>query len=212
MSKAHAERSFALEDADAFSPAFDSGVEPSKSQAPKAASNSKGPQACPGGAGCTGVELSSGSKNSTNLMDARAWTPSLRSGRRSGPTACSPVERAASAWQRVLLHLVAADTSPWRLASPFLMFTPRTHFNDIYFCDCTGRNFENEKVYRQEFSYADLLRGLHSVNHGLREISRTLGRSFAYFFTSYVRIADMLRIKHPDKKGKVDPAWKEHAK
>ncbi|CAE7528492.1 unnamed protein product [Symbiodinium natans] len=45
------------------------------------------------------------------------------------------------------------------------------HYDDIYFCDCTGRNAENERVYRQEFSYADL-------------------------------------TKHPDKKGKVDPAWK----
>ncbi|CAE7663416.1 unnamed protein product [Symbiodinium sp. CCMP2456] len=31
-----------------------------------------------------------------------------------------------------------------------------THNEDIYYCDCTGRNAENEKVYRQEFTYADL--------------------------------------------------------
>eukprot|EP00439_Symbiodinium_sp_Y106_P023231 s4461_g2.t2 len=33
---------------------------------------------------------------------------------------------------------------------------PAKHFDDIFYCDCTGRNAENEKVYRQEFTYADL--------------------------------------------------------
>ena len=37
------------------------------------------------------------------------------------------------------------------------MVLPRKHFDDIFYCDCTGRNAEKEKVYRQEFTYADLL-------------------------------------------------------
>eukprot|EP00435_Cladocopium_sp_Y103_P044567 s674_g12.t1 len=47
------------------------------------------------------------------------------------------------------------------------------HYDDIFFCDCTGRSADTERIYRQEMAYADV-------------------------------------IKHPDKKGTVNPEWSKH--
>lgn len=32
------------------------------------------------------------------------------------------------------------------------------HFEDIFFCDCTGRSPETERIYRQEAFYADVVK------------------------------------------------------
>mmetsp|Transcript_95326 Transcript_95326/g.132395 ORF Transcript_95326/g.132395 Transcript_95326/m.132395 type:complete len:115 (+) Transcript_95326:107-451(+) len=32
------------------------------------------------------------------------------------------------------------------------------HYHDIFFCDCTGRSQDTERIYRQEMAYADVIK------------------------------------------------------
>lgn len=32
------------------------------------------------------------------------------------------------------------------------------HYDDIFFCDCTGRSADTERIYRQEMAYADVIK------------------------------------------------------
>eukprot|EP00434_Breviolum_minutum_P014994 symbB.v1.2.013221.t1/scaffold890.1/size154879/7 len=79
-----------------------------------------------------------------------------RSGLPRHQTAYNLVARVAFAWQRSFGEFNVAMLSVMGEGTA-LEFSWK-HYHDIFFCDCTGRSQDTERIYRQEMAYADVIK------------------------------------------------------